>query len=180
MKLKMIAAVALSVFCTYAFADDAAQTQNAGTTATATADASTATMDSSAVKNKQTGDAFLKANKTKPGVVALPDGLQYKVIKAGKGAKPSDTDVVTVQYEGRLIDGTVFDSSDKHGGSIDFPVGQVIPGWVEALKLMQPGATWELFIPSDLAYGEAGAPPAIGPNETLIFKVSLVNFKKSS
>lgn len=131
-------------------------------------------------KNKQAGDAFLKANKAKQGVVTLQDGLQYKVIKAGKGQKPTDKDVVTVDYEGKLIDGKVFDASSKHGGPISFPLGQVIPGWVEALQLMPVGSTWEIYIPSNLAYGDQGAPPAIGPGETLIFKVSLIEVKKGS
>jgi FKBP-type peptidyl-prolyl cis-trans isomerase FklB len=129
---------------------------------------------------RKIGEAFLAANKTKPGVVTLADGLQYKILTSGQGPKPSDQDVVTVEYEGKLINGTVFDSSAKHGGTIDFQVGQVIPGWVEALKLMQAGGTWELYIPSDLAYGENGAPPAIGPKESLVFKVKLVSFKKSA
>ncbi len=128
---------------------------------------------------QEAGAAFLAANRSKPGVIAMPDGLQYKVLKAGTGPKPADTDVVTVQYEGRLINGTVFDSSASHGGTIDFPVGQVIAGWVEALKMMPMGSTWELYIPSDLAYGAAGAPPSIGPNETLIFKVTLVKITKA-
>jgi FKBP-type peptidyl-prolyl cis-trans isomerase FklB len=129
-------------------------------------------------KAQVAGQAFLTANRTKPGVVALADGLQYKVITPGSGPKPDESDIVTVKYEGKLIDGTVFDSSEAHGGTTDFPLGQVISGWVEALKLMPKGATWEVYIPSDLAYGSAGAPPNIGPNETLIFKVTLVDFKK--
>lgn len=124
------------------------------------------------------GQAFLTANKGKPGVVSLPDGLQYKVITPGSGPSPDESDIVTVKYEGKLVDGTVFDSSEAHGGTTDFPLGQVIAGWVEALKLMNKGATWEVYIPSDLAYGPNGAPPSIGPNETLIFKVTLVDYKK--
>jgi FKBP-type peptidyl-prolyl cis-trans isomerase FklB len=123
------------------------------------------------------GEMFLNANKKKPGVVTLADGLQYKIIKAGKGRKPTQTDAVTVNYEGKLVDGTVFDSSYKRGEPISFPVNGVIPGWTEALKLMPVGSTWELFIPSNLAYGENGAPPSIGPNETLIFKVELLAVK---
>jgi FKBP-type peptidyl-prolyl cis-trans isomerase FklB len=122
-----------------------------------------------------TGEAFLLANKTKPGVVALPDGLQYKVIVAGTGAMPVDGDVVTVDYEGKLVNGTEFDSSYKRGEPASFPVNGVIAGWTEALKLMKTGSTWELYIPASLAYGEQGAPPAIGPNETLIFKVHLIS-----
>ena len=125
-----------------------------------------------------TGQAFLTANKTKHGVVALADGLQYKVIKQGHGAKPTDNDTVVVNYEGKLINGTVFDSSYKRGEPTSFQVGQVIPGWVEALKLMKVGSVYELYIPAELAYGDQGAPPMIGPNETLIFKVELLNIKK--
>lgn len=128
-----------------------------------------------AVKAQKDGDAFLMKNKTKPGVVTLADGLQYKILKAGNGPKPGPTDTVTVEYSGKLIDGTEFDSSDKHGGSATFNVSQVIPGWVEALQLMPVGSTWELYIPSNLAYGEQGSAPVIGPNSTLIFKVTLVS-----
>ncbi len=125
------------------------------------------------------GDAFLAANKTKPGVVTLPDGLQYKVIEKGTGQKPSINDSVTVHYAGTLINGTEFDSSIKRGQPVTFPVNAVIPGWVEALQMMPEGSTWELYIPSKLAYGVQGAPPAIGPNETLIFKVQLIKVNKS-
>lgn len=168
MKLKLLITLVLTVFCSIVYADDV--------------EISPATVQAIAQqpldKNQQAGLAFLEANKTKPGVVALPDGLQYKVIKPGSGPKPDESDVVTVEYEGKLLDGTIFDSSANHGGTTDFPLGQVIAGWVEALKLMQAGATWEIYIPSDLAYGPQGSPPAIGPNETLIFKVTLVSFKK--
>lgn len=167
MNLKLITAIALGVISIHVYADE--------TMPTTTATASQGTVDQA----KQTGDAFLKANKAKPGVVTLPDGLQYKIINAGRGPKPGPNDVVTVDYEGKLIDGTVFDSSSQHGGAANFTVNQVIPGWVEALQLMPTGSTWEIYIPSDLAYGERGAPPSIGPNETLIFKVKLINFKKN-
>lgn len=128
-------------------------------------------------KNKATGQAFLAANKKKQGVVTLADGLQYKVLEEGKGAKPSATDTVTVDYAGKLVNGTEFDSSYKRGEPASFPVNAVIPGWVEALQLMPVGSTWELYIPSELAYGESGAGDAIGPNETLIFKVHLIGIK---
>jgi FKBP-type peptidyl-prolyl cis-trans isomerase FklB len=125
------------------------------------------------------GAAFLQTNKAKHGVVTLPDGLQYKILSPGKkGTKPTDNDVVTVDYVGTLIDGTEFDSSYKRHQPAVFEVAGVIPGWVEALKLMNVGATWELYIPAELAYGEQGAPPMIGPNQTLIFKVHLINIRK--
>ncbi len=124
------------------------------------------------------GEAFLKANKNKPGVVTLPDGLQYKVIVTGKGEKPNKYDTVTVNYSGKLIDGTEFDSSYKRNAPASFPVSAVIPGWTEALQMMTVGSTWELYIPAKLAYGSRGAPPAIGPNETLIFKVELLGINK--
>ncbi len=148
----------LGVLCTNAMADD--MTNTSGNQAQAT--------------NLTAGDAFLAANKKKPGVVTLADGLQYKILKAGKGAKPTATDTVTVNYAGRLVNGTEFDSSYKRGEPTSFPVNGVIPGWTEALQLMTPGSTWELYIPASLAYGERGAPPSIGPNETLIFKVELI------
>lgn len=129
-------------------------------------------------KNKMAGDAFLKANKSKPGVVTLADGLQYKVIKEGTGEKPGLNDVVKVDYAGTFLDGKEFDSSFKRGEPASFPVSGVIPGWTEALQLMKAGSTWELYIPSNLAYGEQGMPPAIGPNETLIFKVTLIAVNK--
>jgi FKBP-type peptidyl-prolyl cis-trans isomerase FklB len=129
-------------------------------------------------KNKAEGEKFLAANKTKTGVVTLADGLQYKIIKAGSGAKPVATDSVTVTYSGTSVDGIEFDSSDRHGGPATFPVGAVIPGWTEALQLMPVGSTWELYIPSELAYGVAGAPPAVGPNKVLIFRVTLLNINK--
>jgi len=124
------------------------------------------------------GAAFLAANARKPGVVTLPDGLQYKIITEGKGEKPTANDTVTVHYSGTLIDGKEFDSSYKRGEPATFPVSGVIAGWTEALQLMPAGSTWELYIPAKLAYGEQGAPPVIGPNETLIFKVELLSVKK--
>jgi FKBP-type peptidyl-prolyl cis-trans isomerase FklB len=126
-------------------------------------------------KNKKEGEAYLAENKKKKGTVALPSGLQYKVIKAGTGKKPKPTDTVTVQYRGTLIDGTEFDSSYRRGQPATFPANGVIPGWTEALGLMQEGAKWQLFVPSSLAYGEKGAGGQIGPNATLIFEVELVS-----
>lgn len=120
---------------------------------------------------------FLETNKKKQGVVTLPSGLQYEVLVQGKGQKPSKTAMVTVDYEGKLVNGTVFDSSYQRGEPASFRVDQVIPGWQEALQLMETGSTWMLYIPANLAYGEAGAGGVIGPNETLIFKVHLIDAK---
>jgi FKBP-type peptidyl-prolyl cis-trans isomerase FklB len=127
--------------------------------------------------NKKEGEEFLAANKTKEGVVTLPSGLQYKILKAGAGPKPTAKDTVTCNYKGTLINGTEFDSSYKRGRPASFGVGQVIKGWTEALQLMPVGSKWELFIPSDLAYGDRGAGPDIGPNATLIFEVDLISIK---
>ncbi|MCL9683526.1 FKBP-type peptidyl-prolyl cis-trans isomerase [Legionella maioricensis] len=131
-------------------------------------------------ENKSKGEAFLKENKTKTGVVVLPSGLQYKIIDAGTGAKPGKTDTVTVEYTGHLIDGTVFDSTEKTGKPATFQVSQVIPGWTEALQLMPAGSTWEIYVPSNLAYGPRSVGGPIGPNETLIFKIHLISVKKSA
>src|SRR5437762_2318437 len=131
-------------------------------------------------KNKQEGEKFLAENKTKPGVVALPSGLQYKVLTDGSGESPKPGDVVTVNYRGTLIDGTEFDSSYKRGQPATFSVTGVIKGWTEALEQMKPGAKWQLFIPSDLAYGERGSGPTIGPNATLQFEVELVSSKPAA
>jgi FKBP-type peptidyl-prolyl cis-trans isomerase len=132
-------------------------------------------------KNKKAGEAFLAANKEKPGVVTLPSGLQYKILQPGSGPKPTASDSVVCNYRGTLVDGTEFDSSFKRGQPATFPVGQVIKGWTEALQLMPVGSKWELFIPSDLAYGERGTNGGpIGPNETLIFEVELVSIQAKS
>ena len=130
-------------------------------------------------KNKKQGEAFLAENKKKEGVKTLPSGLQYKVITAGKGKKPKATDTVTTHYRGTLIDGTEFDSSVSRGKPASFPVTGVIPGWTEALQLMEEGAKWQLFIPSNLAYGERGTPGGpIGPNATLIFDIELISIQE--
>ncbi len=129
-------------------------------------------------KNRKEGEAFLAGNKKKQGVITLPSGLQYKVINAGKGRKPKPTDTVTVHYRGTLIDGTEFDSSYRRGQPATFPVNGVIPGWTEALGLMQEGAKWQIFVPSNLAYGERGTGGQIGPNATLIFEVELVSIQE--
>ena len=127
-----------------------------------------------AAKMKTEGAAFLAENKTKPGVKTTASGLQYKVLKEGTGASPKATDQVQVHYSGKLIDGTEFDSSYKRGEPITFPVTGVIPGWVEALQMMKEGAKWQIFIPSDLAYGESGQGPIPG-NAPLIFEVELLD-----
>ena len=132
-----------------------------------------------AKKNKAEGEVFLTENKKKEGVKTLLSGLQYKVIKAGTGKKPKSTDTVTAHYRGTLIDGTEFDSSYKRGQPATFPVsGGMIPGWTEALQLMEEGAKWQLFIPPNLAYGEQGAGRDIGPNATLIFEIELVSIQE--
>lgn len=128
-------------------------------------------------KNKKAGEAFLAENKTKPGVITLPSGLQYKIITEGTGEIPKATDTVSVNYRGTLLDGTEFDNSAKRGGPATFPVRGVIAGWTEALQLMKTGSKWTLFIPSDLAYKDRGSPPNIGPNAALIFEVELVSIK---
>lgn len=124
--------------------------------------------------NKAAGEAFLAENAKRPEVKTTESGLQYEVITEGNGDKPAASDTVVVHYTGTLIDGTVFDSSVERGTPATFGVTQVIPGWVEALQLMQVGAKWRLYIPSDLAYGPRGAGGAIGPNSTLIFDVELL------
>lgn len=131
----------------------------------------------SAEKNKEDGDAFLAKNKTKEGVVTLTSGLQYKIIKTGEGRKPTSEDMVQVHYRGTLLDGTEFDSSYKRGKPSSFSLAGIIPGWREALKLMPVGSKWQLFIPSDLAYGAKGAGGDIGPNATLIFEVELLGIE---
>lgn len=128
--------------------------------------------------NKQAGAEFLEINRHKAGVVELPSGLQYEILKQGTGAKPSANDKVKCHYHGTLINGTVFDSSVQRGEPATFGVSQVIPGWIEALRLMPVGSKWRLFIPSNLAYGEHGAGDVIEPNSTLIFDVELLDIVK--
>lgn len=129
-------------------------------------------------KTKKEGESFLAANKKKSGVITRASGLQYKIIKKGSGKTPKATDSVTVNYRGTLIDGTEFDSSYKRGQPATFQVDRVIPGWTEALQLMKEGDKWQLFIPSDLAYGARGAGEVIGPNAVLIFEVELISVNK--
>lgn len=159
MKLKLITALGLLVFsiCTYAVTTSPLTPQQ---------------------DNMQRGEAFLNANKTKPGVVTLADGMQYKILKPGTGAKPTANDIVVVEYTGKSINGKEFDSSAKHGGTASFQVNQVIPGWTEILQMMPVGSIWEVYIPANLAYGDQGAPPVINPGETLVFNIKLIDIKK--
>jgi FKBP-type peptidyl-prolyl cis-trans isomerase len=129
-------------------------------------------------KNLREGQAYMAATKAQPGITTLPSGLQYKVLEAGNGPSPKATDTVKVHYEGKLLNGTVFDSSIKRNEPATFPVNRVIPGWTEALQRMKVGDHWQLIIPSDLAYGARGMPPAgIGPNSVLIFDVRLLGIE---
>lgn len=127
---------------------------------------------------KQKAQEFFVANSKKPGVVTLPSGLQYQIIKEGTGPKPTVNNKVKVHYHGTLLDGKVFDSSVERGEPAEFSVGGVITGWTEALQLMPTGSKWKVFIPSNLAYGERGAGGVIGPNESLIFEVELIEIVK--
>ena len=130
--------------------------------------------------NKIEGETFLKANLTKTGVVATPSGLQYKIITEGAGVMPKSNDTVTVNYRGKLIDGTEFDSSFSRNQPATFPLNRVIKGWTEGMQLMKTGAKWELYIPSNLAYGETGSGMKIAPNATLIFEVELLAVKSAA
>jgi len=130
-----------------------------------------------AEKNAKAGEEFLAKNANEKGVYVLDSGLQYKIIKDGEGEMPTSEDRVECHYEGKLLDGTIFDSSIRRGETATFAVNGVILGWQEALPLMKVGAKWQLFIPSNLAYGYYGSRPSIGPNETLIFDVELISIK---
>lgn len=127
--------------------------------------------------NKAEGEAFLAANKTKEGIVTLPSGVQYKVLTAGTGPKPTASDTVVCNYRGTLINGKEFDSSYKRGQPATFPVNAVIKGWTEVLQLMPVGSKWQVFIPSEMAYGDRQAGPDIGPNSTLIFEIELISIE---
>jgi FKBP-type peptidyl-prolyl cis-trans isomerase len=135
-------------------------------------------MESAGLKNKQEGEAYLEQNGARENVITTPSGIQYEIITEGKGEKPSVTDKVKVNYEGSTIDGTVFDSSIERGVPAEFPLNGVIPGWTEVLQLMPVGSKWRVVIPSDLAYGPAGAGQMIGPNSTLIFDIELLEIIK--
>ena len=125
-------------------------------------------------KAKADGQAFLAANKKKAGVITLDSGLQYKILLSGKGKQPTAEASITAHYRGALIDGKEFDSSYRRNAPATFNVNQVIPGWKEVLPLMHEGDKWQVFIPSELAYGERGSSSAIGPNETLVFEIELI------
>jgi FKBP-type peptidyl-prolyl cis-trans isomerase FklB len=137
----------------------------------------TAVQQAAGAENKAKGDAYLAENAKKDGVVALPDGLQYKILTAGQGKKPAETDTVLCNYKGTFIDGTEFDGSEKAGKPVPFEVKNVIPGFKEVLQLMPVGSKWQVFIPSSLGYGERGAGSVIGPNSTLIFEIELVSIQ---
>ena len=136
-----------------------------------------AIMAQAAEKNAKEGEAFLAANKTREGVVTTPSGLQYKIVAAGSGPKPTLDDTVVCHYRGTLINGTEFDSSYKRNEPAKFPVKGVIKGWTEALQMMPVGSKWQLWVPANLAYGERGVGPQIGPNTMLIFEVELVSIQ---
>ena len=127
------------------------------------------------LKNKEQGDAYLNSNKSKPGVITTKSGIQYKVIQIGSGESPTDTSMVKVEYTGSYVNGTVFEKSKE---PVTFPINNVIPGWTEVLKIMKPGATYQVAIPPQLAYGEHGVDKAIGPNQTLLFTIHLIEVKK--
>lgn len=131
-------------------------------------------MREAARANLAKGREFLAANAKRPGVVSRPSGLQYEVVKEGAGAAPGPDDVVGAHYRGTKIDGSEFDATDPAGEPATFPLGAVVPGWREALPLMKAGSKWKLWLPPELAYGAEGAPPAIGPNEVLVFEIELV------
>jgi FKBP-type peptidyl-prolyl cis-trans isomerase FklB len=133
--------------------------------------------EAAAAENKKQGDAFLAENGKKEGVVTLPSGVQYKVLTAGQGKKPAETDTVLCNYKGSFLDGTEFDSSADAGKPVPFEIKTVIPGFKEALELMPVGSKWQIVIPANLAYGERGAGNVIGPNATLIFEVELVSIQ---
>jgi FKBP-type peptidyl-prolyl cis-trans isomerase FklB len=130
--------------------------------------------------NKAEGEAFLAGNKSRPDVITLESGLQYRIIKTGDGPKPALQDTVMCNYRGTLINGAEFDNSYKQNKPASFPVGKVIKGWTEALQLMPVGSKWQLFVPPNLAYGENGAGNIVGPNATLIFEVDLLSIQPKS
>ncbi len=134
-------------------------------------------MEAAAAENKTKGEAYMAANAKKEGVVALPDGVQYKILTAGQGAKPAESDTVLCNYKGTFVDGTEFDSSTQAGKPVPFEVKNVIPGFKEVLQMMPVGSKWQVVIPSSMAYGERGAGNVIGPNSTLVFEIELVSIQ---
>lgn len=167
MKAKIITALILGIISSQSYAALESSTQHRATGEKQTKMAS------------QSGVDFLAQNKNQPGVKTTMTGLQYKVIKEGTGEMPTDNDTIVVNYQGTTIDGKEFDSSYKRGQPMAAPLKYMIPGWVEALQMMKKGSVWMLYIPANLAYGERGAPPVIAPNQTLIFKVELLDVKKA-
>ncbi|OGO93463.1 MAG: hypothetical protein A3F41_01095 [Coxiella sp. RIFCSPHIGHO2_12_FULL_44_14] len=139
-----------------------------------------AQMKTMAEQNKKSEQAFFATNAKNPEVKTTASGLQYTILQAGQGASPTINDTVTVNYEGKLLNGTVFDSSYQRGEPTQFPVKDVIKGWQEALMMMQPGATWEVYVPAKLGYGDQGAPGVVGPSEALIFKINLISVQPST
>lgn len=131
-------------------------------------------------RNQKEGEQFLAENKTRSGVVTLPDGLQYKVIVPGTGDHPTDKDIVAVNYVGKLVNGRVFDSAFSSGPPMVFQADSMIPGWTEALRQMPVGSTWDVFIPASLAYNELGSQPSIGPEQTLIYRIKLVSIVRKA
>lgn len=136
--------------------------------------------EQAAAENKTKGDAFLAENGKKDGVVTLPDGLEYKILTAGNGKKPAESDTVLCNYKGTFVDGAEFDSSEKAGKPVPFEVKNVIPGFKEVLQLMPVGSKWQVVVPSNLAYGERGAGGVIGPNSTLVFEIELVSIQAAT
>lgn len=128
-----------------------------------------------AEQNQKSGETFLAKNKDKPGIKVLDSGLQYRIVEEGQGSHPKEGDTIIAHYKGWLLDGTEFDSSYKRNAPIEFKMNNVILGWQEALKLMKPGSKWEIFVPSNLAYGARGAGNVIGPNQTLIFEIHFIS-----
>jgi FKBP-type peptidyl-prolyl cis-trans isomerase len=126
------------------------------------------------IENEKAGQAFLADNKSKAGVKTTPSGIQYRIVKEGTGPRPKATSTVTVKYTGKLLNGEVFDASDRHGGTATFRLNEVIPGWTESLQLMNTGSVYQFWIPGQLAYGPQGSPPNIGPNATLDFEIELL------
>ena len=133
--------------------------------------------EQAAAENKTKGDAYLAENGKKDGVITLPDGLEYKILMAGNGKKPAESDTVLCNYKGTFVDGTEFDSSEKAGKPVPFEVKNVIPGFKEVLQLMPVGSKWQVVVPATLAYGERGAGGVIGPNSTLVFEIELVSIQ---